>query len=153
MSTITVQGADNSVIISSLTLLTAQLEAARKALEKLNLDPLKVSAMAEQAAAILKASQGNVGRETWTLSGELGPTMRVGVSLLIEKLNKIRQGQMELGIMEPDDTEERLAQARSFGARLVDRAPNFIDALADGIEGVESVTLSSGGRSVKVSRK
>lgn len=162
---IDIQGSDNSVLTTALTVLVKALGTARKATEALALDTMQIQTMEGRAEEIAKASASNVGREHWKLAPHLGPTLAVGVGLLIEKLDKIKQGQMELGIIEPDDTDKRLSEARSLAARLIgtrgDQAQRIIDGVLDHAEGlrpkkgsgIDSVTVSSGRRSVTLEAK
>lgn len=149
-----IRGDDASVITTATALLEGACDAAAKAVERLGLDTSSITILQADAQAIAKANAGNVGRAEWKLDAHLAPTLRVGLGLLTEKLEKVKKGQMDLGIVEPDDTDHRLAAARSLAARITDHLGSLAEAV-EGLRpqpgsGITSVEITSRGRGVRL---
>lgn len=160
---IALRESDHSVVETAIALVAKQTLVALKAMESLSLDTLLLQAFAERTAALQKVHREATGRDLWFVEVGLRPVLIAGVGLLIGKCEKAKKAQLELGIMDPKDTDRRLESARSLAARLLqdpdqlNLGDRFVDAMARSAadhlrptkeSGIESVTISSGGRSV-----
>ncbi|HTG26067.1 MAG TPA: hypothetical protein VK681_39080 [Reyranella sp.] len=112
---------DQSVMRTSLDLLDKAVEAAIKAVTKIGIATLPIDALSAQSVEARKQMNSNIEREEWGLAPHLVPCVRLGISLMVEKLTKIEEAQVELGIMAPDDTKHQLDLARDLAARLRDQ--------------------------------
>jgi hypothetical protein len=113
--------ADQSVIRTALDLLDKAVEAAIKAVTRIGVATLPIDALAAQSEAARKQLNGNVERREWGLDTHLVPCVRLGIGLMVEKLTKVEEAQIELGIMTPDDTKHQLERARELASRLHDQ--------------------------------
>ena len=99
--------ADVPVIRGAVEMLGKATEAASAALEKLKLDPMHVNAIATRNEAIADCLAKNVGRDEFTMATALGATLRLGLKLEREQVDKIVKAQLSLQI-EVNDNEQRL---------------------------------------------
>jgi hypothetical protein len=113
--------ADQSVIRTALDLLDKATEAAIKALTKIGIATLPIDALSAQSEATRKQLNSNIERRDWGLDTHLVPCVRLGIALMVEKLTKVEEAQIELGIMTPDDTKHQLERARELASRLHDQ--------------------------------
>lgn len=99
--------ADAPVIRAAVEMLSKATEAASSALEKLKLDPMAVNAIATRNEAIADCLAKSIERETFTMPTALGATLRLGLKLEREQVEKIVKAQISLEI-EVNDNDARL---------------------------------------------
>jgi len=112
---------DQSVVRTALDLLDKAVDAARKAVERISLPTAPVEVIGARAEELRGALNRATGDEEWDIPAHLAPTLRVGLALLVEKLEKVEESQENLGILDPEDTTGRLEAAKDLAGRLHDQ--------------------------------
>lgn len=98
---------DTPVLRAAVEVLEKATEAARSALDKLKLDPMQVNAIATRNEAIKDALAKHVSEPRFTMPLPLGGTLRLGLALERDQVEKLVKGQLALEI-EPNDNQARL---------------------------------------------
>lgn len=140
--------ADRPIISTSLDILDKAIETAHKSCAIIGVPTMAVETVGFECIELRKASRRTESPEDpFEIPPHLAATLRVGLRLYLDKLEKVSAEQMKL-IVQPEDTQERISEVRRTFDRamgqgsLLEIARNFRDNLP---EGISEVSISSGG--------
>lgn len=98
-------------------LLEKALVQAGAALSVLNLDFEELSELSLDATRCKALIDGNVGRDDWTFSPGLANPATLGLSILLAKIDKLKDAQMDL-LLPVHETADKEAEVRELHDRI-----------------------------------
>lgn len=97
-------------------LLEKGITQAAAAMANLNLESEDVSALSNDARRLTETLDGNIGREEWSLEGALINAATLGLSILIGKVEKIKDAQTDL-LLPVHETADKADEFRELHDR------------------------------------